>query len=340
MTKSIFNSPTLIWRRLVAICVLPLLLMPYLALAHDTTEPKILMFKIIPEMVKGEMWYQYYWEVVDADHVKLYKDGKEVLSRESYSSGEDVGWSSSMSNLRTKLNKSVTYRLYAENESGENTSKEFMVDIKRSFSEVSKKPQKKKLSPKILSFRVTPTMPNPGDFVQFHWDVENADIVRLYDDLGEIDLRTKHQRDRVNNSWFSSTINETTQFRLEAYNVASKKVIKTFTVQVDKPIEPAKTCSISGRLTGKWRQEVREKLSGPLSTWIVPVYIYTENSSQAFAKARVSNNGTYYFPDLKAGQTYKIRPTWASTPEQAKILCSANPSEGAVFSITGKPLID
>ncbi|MBL1321603.1 MAG: hypothetical protein COA63_011160 [Methylophaga sp.] len=340
MTNNKSHFFTLIWRHIFAFCVFCFVLMPHAVLAHDTTEPKILLFKLLPTIIKGEVWHQYYWEVVDADRVRLYKNGEEMLSRESHRTGTNVGWSNSMSRLRTKLKNSATYRLYAENLLGESTFKEFTIDIKKSAAKVSKAPQNKKLPPKILSFRITPTMSNPGDWIQFHWDVEHADTVRLYDDLGEIDLRSEHQRDRVSNSWFSTTIDKTTTFRLEADNAASEKITKTFTVQVNNDIEPINTCTISGQLKGKWRQEIRERTSGPLSTWTVPVYIYTENSSQAFAEAEVNDNGIYHFPNLKAGQTYKIKPIWTSTPRQANVQCSATSSEGIVFNITGKPRLD
>lgn len=333
------KRPTIFGLVITLVCVC-ISLMPRMVFADETTKPNILSFKLIPMMVKGKLWYQYHWEITNADRVRLFKNGKEAPTRDDYRTGTDIGWPSSMSSLRTRPSRTTTYRLFAENNAGENTSKEYVVDIKKAASKRSKTPKKKNLSAKIVSFKITPLKPSPGDFVKFHWDVKDANTVRLYDDIGEIDLKIKHRRSKVSNSWFSSTINETTTFRLEAYNVASSKVIKTFTVEVDTQDDAPHTCTLSGQLSGKWRQQIRERFSGPSSAWTVPIYIYAKNSNNAFAKADVNDNGRYHFSGLVAGQRYKVKPGWTSMPLEAYVFCRENQLKDLIFNITGHPRVD
>lgn len=201
--------------------------------------------------------------------------------------------------------------------------------------------------PKIKKFWITPAVSKPGDQITFHWHVENADSIRLYedlgdDDLGDIELRGG-PRNGVLDSSFSTTLDKTTTFLLVAADRAGRKTGKNFIAQVTGSTKPKETCTISGKLTGKWRQEIREREYGPLSTWTVRVYIYDGNSELAFAVASVKTtpvtyNGTYSFEKLEAGKDYTIKPEWTSTPSQGIASCSAGKTKkGPSFLITGKP---
>ncbi|MEN8133176.1 MAG: GUN4 domain-containing protein [Pseudomonadota bacterium] len=194
-------------------------------------------------------------------------------------------------------------------------------------------------APEIVSFRVSPPTVKGGEWVKFYWEVENAESVRLYDDVGEIEQRGEW--DFQENGTSSTTINKTTTFRLLAADRAGRTARKTFTVQVAGSTQPKGICSIKGKLEGRWRQRIRERPQGPSSIWTVDVGIYIAGSDRPFKMASVSNRGIYRFNDLSAGKEYTVRPFWASSPRQGKVSCTPGKTrKGPNFKITGGPLID
>jgi hypothetical protein len=283
-------------------------------------------------MVKGEQWYEFHWEVVNTNRVKLFKDGREMRGRTQLRDGS-IGWPLSMSgSLRSKLTRMTTFELVAENRAGKSASKNFTVKVS------AHAPPKEPPAPRIVSFRVSPSTVKEGDWIKFFWVVENAKRIRLYDDVGEIDGRGWDLRE---NGAFSTTIRKTTTFRLLADNRAGRAMRKAFTVRVAKSKEPQGTCSIWGRLKGKWRQRVKERPKGPASMWTVEVFSFVAGSNKPINRASVTNGGVYRFRGLRAGKKYTVRPAWASIPLNGNVSCRAGRThKGPEFRITGHPLID
>lgn len=91
--------------------------------------PQILSFRISPATIKAGEWVKFYWEVKDAERVKLLDNIGEVQSNIRLSSGE-FGWPLSMSGeYSTSQNKTTTYELVAENQQGKTTKKTFTVQV-------------------------------------------------------------------------------------------------------------------------------------------------------------------------------------------------------------------
>lgn len=99
--------------------------------------------------------------------------------------------------------------------------------------------------PRIVNFRVSPPTIRPGGEVRFFWKVENAARIRLYEDGRETDLRSPDSDLQVMDGWFSTTLKDTTTYRLVAENLAGKTMQKTFVVHVARPACAKKTVRIS-----------------------------------------------------------------------------------------------
>jgi hypothetical protein len=198
-------------------------------------------------MVKGEQWHEFHWEVMNTDRVMLFHDGREMLGRTQLPDGS-MGWPLSMSgSLRSKLTKITTYELVAENRAGESVSKKFTVKVAAS------EPPKAPPALRIASFRVSPATIKPGGWIKFYWEVENAESVRLYDDVGEIESREGW--DFRENGTFSTTIKKTTTFRLFAEDRTGRTARKTFTVRVAgsaKPKQLSGVYTIQQRSNGRY----------------------------------------------------------------------------------------
>ena len=303
--------------------------------------PKIIEFEVSTVEVEGKPWQQLSWSTEGVDGVKLYKNGEEIPGRVELKDGE-IGWPSSMSGMRMRLKVDTTFKLIAKSKAGIIASKtaSFKVEVKNEKQTNNTSNSTVKRYPHIESFYITPPTIKAGDWIQFHWDVKDAKLVRLYDDFGEIDLRADHKRNGGLTSFFSTTIDKTTQFKLVAFDGKKKPVAKTFTVMVDKMINQQQ-CDVTGKLTGKWRRQVSETPNGQSSTWVVNVYVYKRGATRPFAKAKVSKSGHYRISNLDSGNNYTVRPDWAASPTQIDFLCDVNKSTSALdFNISGRPRLD
>jgi len=196
--------------------------------------PRIMVFSAVPTIVDGEQWFAFYWEVVNAKRVRLFEGDNEIRGRIQLADGS-IGWPLSMSgSMRTKLTRMTTYELVAEDRKGQSVSKEFTVKVELP---VAVEPPR---APRIVSFRVSPARVRPGEFVKFYWDVENADSVKLFDDIGELDFRGEMES-RVD-GWYSQSINKTTTFRLLAKGRDGRTVQDTFVVRIAEPAVGQSTC--------------------------------------------------------------------------------------------------
>lgn len=306
---------------------------------QSSAHSNILDFEVSTIEVKGESWQQISWSTSDVDGVKLFKDGKQIPGRVQLEDGS-IGWPSSMAELKMKLKQDATFELIVENELGVISRKvvEFKMPAKNETKETGK--LKVRHYPSIKEFYITPNKVKAGDSITFSWDVKDSSRIRLYDDVGEIDLRSEHKRNGGLTSAFSTTIDKTTRFKLVAMDGNKKPAVKAFTVEVEKPTNLS-PCNVSGKLTGKWRQKVRETPKGPLSTWVVNLYIFEGNDKRPFAKGRVNKNGHYNINNLDRAKSYTIKPDWKSTPEKINFSCDSDqPQSNFNFNITGSPRLD
>ncbi|MFQ5467010.1 MAG: RICIN domain-containing protein [Kiloniellaceae bacterium] len=216
----------------------------------QSSAPKILLFRILPTMLDGEQWYEFHWEVMNTDRVRLLKNDREMRGRVQLPDGS-IGWPLSMSgSLKSKLTKMATYELVAENRTGRSVSRKFTVKV------AGAAPPEAPPAPRIASFQVSPARVKPGGSIKFFWVVENAESVRLYDDVGEIE--TIEGWNFREDGTVSTTINKTTTFRLWAQNRAGRTVKRSFTVQVaSQAAGSAKPKQLSGVYTIRQRSNGR-----------------------------------------------------------------------------------
>ncbi len=326
------------------ICCLSLLITPIGALSaqerHDSSEARILQFQVLPTTEDGVQWHTFHWDVANTMKVKLFQDGSEIPGRSQLRDGS-VGWPLSMSGaLRMRLKAPATFKLVATDRAGHSVSQ-----IQR--SEVGNRPPTTTsppadATPRILSFRATPTTIERGGSVAFSWEVETAQSIRLFEGDHEVDLRgLERTLSTGGHAVFSTTIDETTTFRLTASDHNRRATSKSITVRVERTAEPVGTCDVHGQLTGRWQQQVQEHPTDPASTWTVAVYAFVDGSDRPAAHASVSSEGTYQFRDLIAGKRYRIKPNWDAVPRQVHISCRAGQTQkGPPFRVTGRPLID
>lgn len=345
----------------VATCSLVLLLASLGALpAQDSDpsgEPKIVLFQILPTTEEGVQWHEFHWQVVNTHRVRLFADGSEMPGRSQQSDGS-IGWNLSMSGtMRMRLKATTTFELVAENQAGGSVSERRVAEVgspkgpgkpprepapetleMSETSETSEKPS----SPTIKVFRVRPATAEPGAEIQLAWDVENAHSIRIFEGDHEIDLRgLENTLSTGGVAGLSTTIDQTTTFRLVAADRYRRTASKTFTVRVGGAAEPGARCVVEGRLEGKWRQEIRERPTGPATPWTVAVYVFAAGSDRPAGHATVDNQGVYRVSDLSAGTSYRLRPDWDSVPREANISCRAGETrQGPRFRITGSPRID
>lgn len=334
---------------LPSICCIVLLFVPLGALSaqHDdpSTAPRILLFRVLAAIDEGVQWHEFHWEVANTVRVKLFQDGAELRGRSQQADGS-IGWPLSMSGaMRMRLKATATFELVAEGQSGASASKRQVAEVVFRKPPGKKRPQvppEKSSSPRITSFRVSPAAAEPGQEIGFFWEVESAQSVRLYEGDHEIDLRGFEDNLSTGGvAALRTTIDETTTFRLVASDRARRTTSKSFTVQVASNAEPVATCSVRGRLEGRWRQEVKERPTGPASTWTVTIFVYAAGSDRPVGQASVDSRGNYRVTDLVAGRRYRLEPGWDSVPEEVSVSCDAGQTrEGPRIRITGRPHID
>lgn len=154
--------------------------------AAEASPPTITSFNISPvtEGDKGaeRSWVELSWATEGADEVRLYRDERELGGRHQLASGE-IGWPVSMKGgLKTQLKRPAAFKLVASNADGQ-VSK--LVEV-----EAAARPEAAPSDgPQILSFEATPRTIQPGGTVRFSWETRNAELVRLYDDHGELESR-------------------------------------------------------------------------------------------------------------------------------------------------------
>ena len=204
-------------------------------------------------------------------------------------------------------------------------------------------PKADKDKPKIVEFSVSPKSVKAGETVSISWKVQNAKSVQLYLDGVE------WKPDRMSsNRWPSSMkeglqtgIDRSTNFKLIASN-GKTTTQKTVTVSVRTASKSKGTCTLSGTLTGKWRQEVQERFNGPSTTWIPDVGILSAATRKGVASMKVNEKtGGYKSKRLPAGSQYILRPEWGAKPRERTVSCRSGKNHSGInFKITGKPLID
>jgi hypothetical protein len=136
-------------------------------------DPRIAFFRVVPTVLDGERWYEFHWEVLDADRVRLFSDKKEMGARIQLPDGS-IGWPSSMSgSMRTKLTRPTTFTLLAEAGPGVRVTESVEIEV----ADAAPAPAPRSSGPKIDSFRVEPARVRPGQFVAFFWEVQGATSV-------------------------------------------------------------------------------------------------------------------------------------------------------------------
>ena len=91
-------------------------------------------------------------------------------------------------------------------------------------------------TPKIVYFRANPTTVKPGGMAALHWEVKNAETVRLYENNSELKGRVQLRNGTF--GWpltmpgLSSSIPNTTTYKLVAKNQEGETIAKTLTVRV------------------------------------------------------------------------------------------------------------
>ena len=128
------NSRLTLLRRAAMWCLLVVALSSNSLLAQtepSSSAPRITSFRVVPVMVSGERWYAFHWDVVNADRVRLFQDGKEMRGRIQLPDGS-VGWPPSMPGaLQLELKATTTYELVAEHRAGPPARRTFTVNVAR-----------------------------------------------------------------------------------------------------------------------------------------------------------------------------------------------------------------
>ena len=313
--------------------------------AEPDEGPKILRFEVLPTVDEGVQWHELHWQVTGTDRVRLFADGNEMPGRSQQADGS-LGWPLSMSGgMRMQLKATTTFVLVAESQSGDSVRARRVAEVeprnrppKSPGESMGQDPE----LPTIRVFRAEPTRVEPGSEIHFAWEVENAHLIRIFEGDHEIDLRGLESTLSTGGAAvLSTTIDETTTFRLEAISRSRRAASKSLTIRVDATAEPEGPCSVEGRLAGDWRQEVREHPTGPKTLWTVAVYLFAADADRPSGHASIDDRGHYRIEGLEAGASYRLRPDWESTPRQATVSCGAGEAlRGPTFRITGGPVLD
>jgi len=97
--------------------------------AQDAALPRIVSFSVIPNSVKRGEFVSFFWEVRNAERVRLFDDFGEIESRIMLPNGE-FGWPLSESGAYSEsVDKSITYKLVAENRDGRKTARSVTVRL-------------------------------------------------------------------------------------------------------------------------------------------------------------------------------------------------------------------
>lgn len=196
---------------------------------------------------------------------------------------------------------------------------------------------------KIISFVTNKSKIKKGESVNLSWRTENANTVTL-SKRGAKDIQTV----QTSGSQSVSPDKTTTYLLMAGRRTKGSTAMVSKLLQVTVSTPPNRTCSITGNLTGKWKQLVYEQLKGPGSMWTVDVEIYAAGSDKMLRVASVANkgiygNGKYRFNGLDCGKKYTLIPSWDSSPPERNVSFSAGKSHRNFlgnFTITGSPSYD
>lgn len=212
-------------------------------------------------------------------------------------------------------------------------------DLRKAIEEVSVEATKAPAtSAKIISFVANTSNVQKGSSVILSWRTANANTVML----GRSGVNN-FQKVQASGSRSVSPDKTTTYVLMVGKSTKGPTAMKSKTLQIAVSTPPTGTCSIEGKLEGKWRQRIKERPQAPSSIWTVAVGIYIVGSNRPFPfeGASISDQGIYRFKDLSAGKEYMVRPDWASSPRKGYVSCAPGKiHKGPKFKITGGPLID
>lgn len=190
----------------------------------------------------------------------------------------------------------------------------------------------------ITTFAANASNVQKGDTVILSWSTANANTVMLGRN-GANDF----QKVQASGSRSVSPDKTTTYILMVGASTGGPTAMKSKKLQIAVSAPPIGTCSVEGRLKGKWRQSIKERPQGPSSIWTVSVGVYSADSAKPFPLegASVNDQGIYRFNDLTSGNEYLLKPAWTSSPEKGYFSCTAGKvHKGPTFTITGSPRID
>ncbi len=220
------------------------------AAADAADEPTIASFTVTA-VTAGEKgaegnWVELSWKTEAADSVRLFRDRQEMRGRHQLPNGE-IGWPVSMDGgLKIRLKSRAVFELIASNDHGQIS--------KRAEAEPVGPQSPAPGGPRILSFEATPRTIQLGDFVRFSWQTADAQLVRLYDDHGEIVLRGRKGGMPLSmNGALQESPARTMTYKLEALSKTGRSS-KSLEVKVEQ-VKPGTTegdCTVTASIDGKY----------------------------------------------------------------------------------------
>jgi hypothetical protein len=97
--------------------------------AQDAALPRIVSFRVTPNPVQRGEFVSFFWEVRNADRVRLFDDFGEIETRNMLPNGE-FGWPLSESGAESmSVNKATIFKLVAENRDGRETTSSVTVRL-------------------------------------------------------------------------------------------------------------------------------------------------------------------------------------------------------------------
>jgi len=129
----------------------------------------------------------------------------------------------------------------------------------------------------------------------------------------------------------------TVTYQVRAIGGAGKATSKDVTVVVSSVPQPAATCSITGRLTGRLHWDTKDDRGQPISFDLTHMFGWEPGATQPMS-AEV-RDGRFTFEGVPAGKRITIRPgSYRSNPRERSLSCVAGTARpGADFEITGPP---
>lgn len=192
---------------------------------------------------------------------------------------------------------------------------------------------------KINSFLSSKNQVQTGDSVTLTWETENTSAVML------VNEETQDIQDVRSSGSKNVVIGKTSTYILMAFPKSSNGVTKVekkkITVRVFNIVPIIETCTISGQLTGKWKQEVIIRTQDPTEIWIVKVFVTSKDSGKVISVASVDKTGRFISKLLPAGKRYILKPQWKSNPREITVSCEKKKNhQGINFNITGRPIVE